>query len=376
MPFTKDLRPAVRTRYNRALNLLQVSNRTRIGHIDVGVAEHEALGYANGQPPAWLRIDEGRDFLASDPAAPPVSDLRVGDGFINRMTDWPDHGIKTLSGIASDTPELRGLAPGAEVVPVRIADGPVFQDVAQRDNLGRALEHLLGLDPVPRVISISMGNPGWLGLMFQPPFSLLGQRPGFDRATRRALDRAYEAGVIVVAAAGQVIDRVIYPARYKRTIAVGGHFRNRTALYPPHDYDIPDRVDIWAQAAEINRAHARRREDGSVERGYAEDEGAAPESIAGTSYATPQVAAAAALWVETHFQALPRAPAADAWKTVEAFRAALRDSADERGLEVPGPPRRFVRRRCLNLERLLATEPPPVPDSARASPCIGHTNQA
>lgn len=375
MPFTKDLRPDDRSRYNQALNLLQVSNRTRIGHIDAGVAEHPALGYADGRPPAWLRIDAGRDFLAPHPAAPPLSDLRVGDGFIDRMTDWPDHGIKTLSCIASDTPELRGLAPGAELVPVRIADGPVFQDVAQRDNLGRALEHLLGLDPVPRVISISMGNPGWLGLL-QPPFTLFGQRPGFDRATRRALDRAYEAGVIVVAAAGQVIDRVIYPARYARSIAVGGHSRNATALYPSHDYDIPDRVDIWAQAAGINRAYARRRADGSIERGYAEDEGAAPESVAGTSYATPQVAAAAALWIESHFHALPRAPAPDAWKTVEAFRAALRASADARGLEVSVPRRRFVTRRCLNVARLLDTPPGSPPDSARASPCIGHTNQA
>ncbi|HUF85820.1 MAG TPA: S8/S53 family peptidase [Thermohalobaculum sp.] len=375
MPFTKDLRPSIRTRYNQALNLLQVSNRTRIGHIDTGVAEHAALGYANGQPPAWLRIDEGRDFLASDPAAPPVSDLRIGPTFIDRMTDWPDHGIKTLSVIVSDTHALRGVAPGVEVVPVRIADGPVFQDLAQRGNLGRALELLLTLDPMPRVISISMGNPGWLGL-FQPPFSLLGQRPGFDTATRRALDRAYEAGVIVVAAAGQVIDRVTYPARYARTIAVGGYFRNRTALYPPHDYDIPDRVDIWAQAAEINRAYARRRDDGSIERGHAEDEGTAPASISGTSYATPQVAAAAALWVESHFHALPRAPDADAWKTVEAFRAALRASADTAGLEATVPHRRFVTRRCLNIERLLGTAPALPPDGAEATPCVRHTNQA
>jgi subtilisin family serine protease len=377
MAFTKDLSPpaGLNQRYRQALAILQASDRTRIGHIDTGVAEHPALGYANGQPPNNLRIHLGRDLLSPDPAAPPVTDLTVGPALADRISDFPDHGIKTLSVILSATPEFRGVAPGATVIPMRIADGPIFQDNTQRNAMGPAVEHLLGLDPVPRVISISMGNPGFVGL-FQPPLSLLGQKPGFNAATRRAFDRAYEMGVIVVCAAGQVIDRVIYPARYTRTIAVGGFRRGGNEHYPQFDYDIPERVDIWAQADGINRAFAERQADGTILRGYAEDQGDGSEKISGTSYATPQVAAAATLWVDHHIDALPKPGEAEAWRTVEAFRAALVASATERGLRIRVPRDRFVTRPCLDIERLLGTAPVLPDDDAKRSPAARHTNQA
>ncbi len=64
MPFTRDLRPAARTRYNRALNLLQVSERARIGHVDTGMSRHPALGFdANGEVPENLLLAEGNNFL-------------------------------------------------------------------------------------------------------------------------------------------------------------------------------------------------------------------------------------------------------------------------------------------------------------------------
>lgn len=376
MSFTRDLRPpaGLDANYRRALGRLQASARTRIGHVDTGVAEHPALGYANGLPPANLRIALGRDFLSDDPAAPPISDLRIGGTLADKLSDYPDHGVKTLSILLSDTPELKGVAPGAQVIPVRIADGPIFQDTRQRNAMGHAMNHLLALDPVPRVISISMGNPGRAGL-FQLPFALLGQKPGFGPATRAAFDRAYELGVIVVAAAGQVIDRVVYPARYGRTIAVGGFDRLGNDHYPDFDYDIPDRVDIWAQAEGINRAFARLRADGTVERGYAETEGSS-EKVKGTSYATPQVAGAAALWVEQFHAALPATGAPDAWKTVEAFRAALGASARLRGLRIRVPHEHVVTRPTLDLERLLGTAPVLPDDAAMRPPALRHTNQA
>lgn len=357
MSFSKDLGPrGERTRYNQALGLLQATDRVQIGHIDCGVAAHEALGYAGTRPPDNLHIHRGRDLLASTPDAPPVTDLQKGANFLDKATDFPDHGIKTLSCILSNTGELKGVAPGAIVVPMRIADGPVFQTVDQRDAMGDAMAHLMELDPTPRVITVSMGNPGNVGLL-QPFFSGLGQSPGFNEATREQFDEAYERGIIVVCAAGQVIDRVVYPARYARTIAVGGFHRDRVTHYPPDDYDVPARVDIWAQAAGINRAFAERRNNGTVETGYAEDEGAAPTDISGTSYATPQVAAAAALWVNTWFNDLPSSSDNDAWKTVEAFRNAVRSSAERLGLHVDRPKRRIVTRPCLNIEALLGTAP-------------------
>ena len=85
--FTTDLQPAIRARFDRALALLQVSDRTRIGHIDCGVAAHPALGYSGATPPGYLRLDEGRDFLSANPSAPPVTDLVIGTGLKDRLTE-------------------------------------------------------------------------------------------------------------------------------------------------------------------------------------------------------------------------------------------------------------------------------------------------
>ncbi len=382
MPFTKDLRPTIKTRYNRALNLLQVSERVRIGHVDTGISRHPALGFdAAGNVPDNLLLAEGKDFL--DPGTDPLSPLRqrqstvqcIADGGSIRdcLTDYPDHGTKTLSVILSNSDHLIGVAPGARVVPVRISDGPVFQDNAQRNNMGHAIQHLLGLTSVPRVISISMGNPGHAGLL-QPLLSAFGADAGFNAETRRAFDDAYQAGVIVVCAAGQVIDRVIYPARYKTTIAVGGIRQDRVRHYPDDNYDIPERVDIWAQADGINRAISYLEND--VPRfDYAEQEpDTSTDDVSGTSYAAPQVAAAAALWIETFFDQLPQPGDVDAWKAVEAFREALTGSAQQVGLRIPNSGRMVVRPR-LDIDRLL-NRPPVLPaNKAHAPATIRHSNQ-
>jgi len=46
---------------------------------------------------------------------------------------------------------------------------------------------------------------------------------------RRAIDFAYERGVIVCAAAGNVISEVIYPGRFNRVVTVGGLTTYETA---------------------------------------------------------------------------------------------------------------------------------------------------
>ena len=58
-----------------------------------------------------------------------------------------------------------------------------------------------------------------LGIPFIPFFATGGMG--------HAVDEAYEAGLILVAAGGQVIDSVCYPAKYNRTIGVGGVIASR-----------------------------------------------------------------------------------------------------------------------------------------------------
>ncbi|MEM8791329.1 MAG: S8/S53 family peptidase [Pseudomonadota bacterium] len=357
MSLTTDLCPVGAPNYTAALPALQAARDCRIGHIDCGIGEHEGLGWMPGQPaPANLLLTEGQNFLGPD-GSPPIADLTVGPKVIDQFTDWPDHGIKTLSIILSDVPgKLQGVAPGAEVIPMRIADGPVFQDQAQRDNMGLAVEALN--DPALKVavMSISMGNPGNLGF-FQPLLALLGQRSKFNDQTIRAFNRAYDLGIVVVAAAGQIIDRMVYPARFPRSIAVAGHSANRVLHYPNTRYDLQDRVDIWAQALDVNRAFARLDEAGQTIRGFASDPTDSEGDVSGTSYATPQVAAAAALWLNTWKAQLPDIGAPDAWMRVEAFRRALRAGADMRGLKIPTIGRPIVDAALLNIERTLGQAP-------------------
>jgi subtilisin family serine protease len=189
-----------------------------------------------------------------------------------------------------------------------------------REALAAGIRHCV--DRGCAVLSISAGMPFWL--------------PGATGGLGRAVDRAYETGVIVVAAGGQVVDRVCYPGKYDRTIGVGGVTWQRRIWF---DYEAGrDRIDVWAPAKDVWRA------DSIAEPGQtavppveADDPGAAfafgvgdhggkLDKGAGTSYATPHVAAAAAMWL------LLRGPEIAArypepWQRVEAFRTLLKRTA-------------------------------------------------
>lgn len=368
--FLKDLRPRPpRGSYDAALGALRASTRTRIAQIDSGVARHPNLGFLGEEidgAPANIQIDDGINFYDPEIDPRPVSPLRRAPDPLAPFIEYPDHGVKTLSVILGETSELVGVAPGARVVPYRIANGPLFRDTggpflggrAATAALGQAIEAAIALNPPARVISISMGNPGAVGV-FEWIRQLLGGSIGLDRATARAVDRAYEAGIIIVCAAGQVIDRVVYPAAYSRTIAVGG-FDRRGALfehYPPDGYAHPDKVDIWAQAQRINRA-SYLLEANPPSPIHADDPRNTEAEPSGTSYAAPQVAAAAALWTERHFDRLEQLFAAERWKIVESFRRALRESAAQEQASLRG--NRTTQIRALDIPALLGKAPPEV----------------
>ncbi|MEM7188587.1 MAG: S8/S53 family peptidase, partial [Pseudomonadota bacterium] len=204
------------------------------------------------------------------------------------------------------------------------------------------------------------GNPGHAGL-FEFFRTLLGGSAGMAKETKQAINKAYERGVIIVCAAGQIIEAIVEPALFPRTIAVGGFDKRGgdIAHYPTEGYNLPQRIDIWAQAQRVNRA-AYNLNASPPQEIYADEMDTGDPS--GTSYACPQVAASAALWVATHQATLETSTFADTpWRKVEAFRNALKRTATHMPARLPFNKTTPIR--MLEIERLLGFAPEVPADS-------------
>jgi subtilisin family serine protease len=245
----------------------------RVGHPDTGYVVHRELEGAMDLQGAFDLLTGSGDPVDPLEGFPPVY--------------FPGHGTGTASVIASrrapDT-ELWGAAPDAGVVPFRTCRSVVLLR-------GSNLLQAVGLARLARchVISISLG-----GLF-------LGS------ALRRAIDRAVEEGIIVVAAAGQPFPFVVEPASYESSIGVAA----TTIEDKPWKVTARgDAVDISAPGVGVPRASAMGKD---VARGD------------GTSFATALVAGAAALWQQHRGQQIR---ANDPAAVVPAFRAALQATAN------------------------------------------------
>jgi hypothetical protein len=274
--------------------------RTRIAHIDTGYDKNHA------SRPKNILTNLERNFVDSDGNP---HDAQDPDNKVFAL-DNSGHGTGTLSVLAGREAKdfgdvAQGGAPDADIVPLRIADRVVlFRTSAFAQALRYATQQSCD------VVSISMG-----GLP--------------SRAWNEAVNEAYEAGVCICAAAGNNVNglatrHVVYPARYRRVIAVCGVMADgrpyvnltgsgtlegnfgpascMTAAISTYTPNIP-----WAKFG-------------------------CPSAIRlngeGTSAATPQVAAAVALWYEKYKNVLPRD-----WRRVEAVRKALFDSAKDNNVD-------------------------------------------
>jgi len=269
----------------------------RIAHLDTGYdPDHKSL-------PRYLRADLARNFVDADRAKDATDRSK---GVLNNFS----HGCGTLGILAGATvPGLKpfGCAPNAEIVPVRVANRVVL---FSNSSIARGLDyvHQLCASEATRVNVVSMS---------------MGGLP--SQAWADAINALYEAGVIVVTAAGNNYDNlptrfVVYPARFGRVIAACGVMANGSpyANLPPKrmagNYGPGSKMRTAIAAYTPNVPWARFGEPTIVD-----------FDGNGTSAATPQVAAAAALWIEKHrtqFDAY-----AEGWKRVEAVRRALFDSA-------------------------------------------------
>ncbi|MDJ0685728.1 MAG: S8/S53 family peptidase [Alphaproteobacteria bacterium] len=291
----------------------------RIAHIDTGYTEHPVFGPWNGEPNSLI-TDQWTNFVETDERSP--KDPLDYSGF-------PGHGTRIGSVMYGNLPgEMRGVAPDCPVVPYRATNSVILSRLVNRHvrAIGKAIRHAVDATDCS-VVSMSLGTPTF-------PVKNLG----------RAVDYAYENGVITVAASGNnVSDHVTYPGKYYRSICAGGIGPDRK-IWREHAENYRPHIDIFAPADDIYRANAKL-EYGRVVSTYR-------DGGDGTSYATACTAAAAALWLAHRSEEIEE-KYDQPWMTIEAFRALLKSTATPLAETRPG-----VDTGILNIAGLLSAELP------------------
>jgi len=230
----------------------------RVGHPDSGYRCHPDLfEEPSGQPVRVLRALE-RDFVDKN----------------NSTAENPDggHGLNTSTVLMSSdvTGFVVGAAPEAEIVPLRVTKprfglpAPVLFDSGARA-LRDAIRYAVN-DAGCHVISISLG---WFG----------------NWSLHQAIRDAVDKNVIVIAASGNYVKLVVWPAAYPEVIAVAGCDAQRK---PWWGASTGPQVAVTGPAARVWVA-------GFTEAGLA---GAGQSD--GTSFATAMLAGIAALWLAYH----------------------------------------------------------------------------
>ena len=263
--------------------------RTRIAHIDTGYyGAHISL-------PRNVDRTLQRNFVGKDgqPTSAEDPDNKVF------LIDNSGHGTGTLSilagGLIADLGNIdMGGAPEAAVVPLRVADSVVLLHTS---SFARALGY--AVDNQCDVLSMSMG-----GLP--------------SDAWREAVDRAYLSGLCMVTAAGNNFSglptrNVVYPARYRRVICACGVMANGN----PYAF-LQHRAMEGNFGPDKTMGHAMSAYTPNVPWAVYGCPTIVRRNGGGTSSATPQIAAAVALWFEKYKNELPRD-----WRRVEAVRKAL-----------------------------------------------------
>jgi hypothetical protein len=244
---------------------------------DTGVADHAEFADTTFDFGKSLNLIEG-GRQPTDPLAASMSN--------------PGHGTGTGSVLASgEGGRMKGAAPKATLVPIRaINDVKIFNAAP----VAKAIDHAVSVGA--HVISMSLGGI--------PSFAL-----------RQAIRRAVRQNVILVAAAGNCVGLVVWPAAYPEMIAVGGtNIRDKRWKGSSHG----PAVDFAAPAEFVWRAD--RQKPDAPKDGIAGGQG--------TSFATALTAGIAALWLGHHGRTKVIAEANARGVSVQAlFRTAVQQTA-------------------------------------------------
>lgn len=267
-----------------------------VAHPDTGYRQHPE--FWNSDPlKSAVMFESGWNFVEeNDRPLDPLQDGTLAN---------PGHGTKSGSVIVSApgkqwtggaaTEFVTGVAPGARLVPLRVHTSVVHFNPSR---LAQAINHAAEPDGkkirLPSgdsisVISISMGGLPSLGLY-------------------RAVRNAEKHGVILIAAAGNQVRTVVWPARFESAIAVAAT-NVECGTWPGSSRGSA--VDVAAPGESVWHANVTSAGDNGISLGQ------------GTTYATATTAGVAALWVARYASDPLFAKLKKDGTLTEAFRAAL-----------------------------------------------------
>ncbi|MET0144536.1 MAG: S8 family serine peptidase [Ilumatobacteraceae bacterium] len=273
-----------------------VAPRGALGLLGVDAAQQEASGGGAGIRVAvldtgWLAHPDGVDPARVDRTVPGADVIGRDDDPTDPLipgADWasldvmgtPGHGTGVAAVIAAggapsptrpqfgeewwERSPMVGVAPLATIVPIRVMRGPVH---LLDDDVAKGVD--LAIAAGCHVISMSLG-----GLAF--------------RKLAPAINRAVEAGIVVVCAAGNEVGVVIEPASYPNTIAVAGvtlegqPYFEGSSRGPEVTVSAPG-VDVLRPDFELGPPPRPLLDPG-----------------VGTTYATAHISGLAALWLSHH----------------------------------------------------------------------------
>lgn len=301
---------------NTVWNKVNAEKCIKIAHIDTG--------YQEGHPALPEHLNSGISFVEGEEGMAAIDKTK------KTFAEQDGHGTATMSILAGkkifyDKEGIKfegnfGGIPFAEIIPIRISDTVAL---IRSQNFVKAVEY--AIQQGCEVVSMSMaGAP--------------------TKAWAEVVNKAYENGVTLVTAAGNswnkgaqrlLPKRLLYPARWDRVIAATGV----TSNHMPYVFKAqithkseggesmqgnygPKKTMKSAIAAYTPNTPWATMNESKKGIYYRLDGG-------GTSSATPQVAAAVALWFSFHKKELDSLAVKDKWKRVEAVKYALFESADK-----------------------------------------------
>ena len=300
-------------------------NRVTIAHLDTGYRQgHRMLPQFLDTARQRNFVDANRPDDASDPGDE-GGNAGHGTGTISILAgaNFDGSAFHAASGIV-------GGAPFATVIPIRVANSVVL---FTNSTIAQAISY--AIDQKVDVLSMSMGGVP-------------------SQVWADVVNKAYMAGIVLVTAAGnnfgpgkvRVPRFIVYPARFRRVLAACGvmfdgtpyaDFKNASLM--AGSYGPDSKMDTAMAAYTPNVAWAE----------YGATDLIAFDG-AGTSAATPQIAAAAACWLQKNRSNLSYS---QAWMRVEAVRQALFATANNTNREHFG---RGTLRAALALAQAPAAE--------------------